>query len=51
VIWLGIDKKKMVDETALLTITLANKAKITKTIAIHAIDPTATDKLADKTMW
>lgn len=51
VTWLGIDKKKVVDEAALLAVTLANEAKITKTIAIRAVDPTATDKLADEAMW
>lgn len=51
VTWLGIDKKKVVDEAALLAVTLANEAKITKTIAIRAVDPTAADKLADEAMW
>ena len=51
VTWLGIDKKKVVDEAALLAVTLANEAKITKTIAIRAVDPGAADKLADEAMW
>lgn len=51
VTWLGIDKKKVVDEAALLAVTLASEAKITKTIAIRAVDPTATDKLAEEAMW
>ena len=38
VTWLGIDKKKVVDEAALLAVTLANEAKITKTIAIRAVE-------------
>lgn len=51
VTWLGIDKKKVVEEASLLAVALANEAKITKTIAIRAVDPGAADKLADEAMW
>lgn len=51
VTWLGIDKKKVVEEAAILASALANEAKIVKTIAIRAVDPSASDKLADTAMW
>ncbi|MBI1946732.1 MAG: hypothetical protein HYS27_13625 [Deltaproteobacteria bacterium] len=51
VTWLGIDKKKVLEEASLLAVTLASEAKITKTIAIRAVDPGATDKLTDEAMW
>ena len=51
VTWLGVDKKKVLDEASLLAVTLASEAKITKTIAIRAVDPGAADKLADEAMW
>ena len=51
VTWLGLDKKKVVEEAALLAQALAAEAKITKTIAIRAVDPQATDTLADTAMW
>ena len=51
VTWLGIDKKKVLEEASLLATTLATEAKITKTIAIRAVDPGAADKLADEAMW
>ena len=51
VTWLGVDKKKVLEEASLLAVTLSSEAKITKTIAIRAVDPGATDKLADEAMW
>ncbi len=51
VTWLGIDRKKVLEEASLLAATLAAEAKITKTIAIRAVDPGAADKLADEAMW
>lgn len=51
VTWLGIDKKKVVEEASKLAFGLANDAKIVKTIAIRAVDPGASDKLADDAMW
>lgn len=51
VTWLGVDKKKIVEEAATLASALASEARIVKTIAIRAVDPTASDKLADSAMW
>jgi hypothetical protein len=51
VTWLGLDKKKVLEEASLLATVLANDAKITKTIAIRAVDPQAPDTLADTAMW
>ena len=51
VTWLGLDKKKVLQEASSLSFALANDAKIVKTIAIRAVDPAAADKLADEAMW
>jgi hypothetical protein len=51
VTWLGLDKRKVVEEAALLANALATEAKIVKTIAIRAVDPAAPDKLSDSAMW
>lgn len=51
VTWLGIDKKKVLEEASRLAYGLANDAKIVKTIAIRAVDPSASDKLSDEAMW
>jgi len=49
--WLGLDKKKVVEEASAIAFALATDAKITKTIAIRAVDPSAPDKEADSAMW
>ena len=49
--WSGIDKKKVVEEAAAIAYAIADQAKLTKTIAIRAVDPAATDKTADEAMW
>lgn len=51
VTWLGLDKKKVLEEASRLSSALANDAKIVKTIAIRAVDPASSDKLADEAMW
>jgi hypothetical protein len=51
VTWLGLDKRKVLEEAATLANVLATEAKIAKTIAIRAVDPAAADKLADSAMW
>jgi hypothetical protein len=49
--WLGIDKKKLVEEACLVGATLAETAPITKTIALRGVDPSAADKTADSAGW
>ena len=49
--WLGIDKKKLVEEAALVAATLAETAPITKTIALRGVDPGAADRTADEAGW
>jgi hypothetical protein len=49
--WLGVDKKKVVEEASTIANAIATSAKITKTIAIRAVDPAAPDKEADSAMW
>jgi hypothetical protein len=51
VTWLGVDKKKLVEEASVLAASLAAEAKIVKTIAIRAVDPGAADKMADEAVW
>lgn len=51
VTWKGIDKKKLVEEAALIARLLAEEAKITKTIAIRGVDPRAVDMKADEATW
>jgi hypothetical protein len=49
--WLGVDKKKVAEEASTIAYELAQNAKITKTIAIRAVDPNAADKESDAAMW
>jgi hypothetical protein len=49
--WLGVDKKKLVEEASVLAAALATEAKIIKTIAIRGVDPAAADKTADTAVW
>lgn len=51
VTWRGIDKKKLVEEAALIARVLADEAKITRTIAVRGVDPTAPDRQADAATW
>lgn len=49
--WLGIDKKKLIEEAALVAATIAHTSPMTKTIALRGVDPTAEDKTADTAGW
>ncbi len=49
--WLGIEKKKLVEEAALVAAILAETAPITKTIALRGVNPAATDRSADDAGW
>jgi hypothetical protein len=49
--WLGIDKKKLPEEAALVAGIIAKAAPITKTIALRGVDPSAADKTADEAGW
>ena len=49
--WLGIDKKKLVEEAALVATTVVTAAPMTKTIALRGVDPSAADKNADDAGW
>ena len=49
--WLGVDKKKLTEEAALVATILATEAPITKTIALRGLDPAAADKNADDAGW
>ena len=49
--WLGIDKKKLVEEGALVAAILAETAPIIKTIALRGVDPGAADPNADDAGW
>ena len=49
--WLGLDRKKVIEEASAIAFVIANDGKITKTIAIRAVDPAAPDKEADSAMW
>jgi hypothetical protein len=49
--WLGIDKKKLPEEAALVASLVAKAAPLTKTIALRGVDPTAVDKTADEAGW
>lgn len=49
--WLGIDKKKLVEEASLVASTIATAAPFTKTIALRGADPSASDKTADNAGW
>lgn len=49
--WLGIDKKKLVEEASLVAATVIGAAPMTKTIALRGVDPSATDRNADAAGW
>lgn len=49
--WLGIDKKKLIEEAALVAVSVANAAPFTKTIALRGADPSAADRTADTAGW
>ncbi|MBM4281301.1 MAG: hypothetical protein FJ137_11270 [Deltaproteobacteria bacterium] len=49
--WLGIDKKKLVEESCGIAAALAETAPLTKTIAVRGVDPTAVDPKADTAAW
>ncbi len=49
--WLGIDKKKLVEEGSLVAVTIAGAAPFTKTIALRGADPSAADRTADNAGW
>jgi hypothetical protein len=49
--WLGIDKKKLIEEASLVASTIATAAPMTKTIALRGADPSAADKTADTAGW
>jgi hypothetical protein len=49
--WLGIDKKKLVEEASLVASTVIANAPMTKTIALRGVDPTAADKTAETAGW
>ena len=51
VTWLGLDRKKVLEEASRLSAALASEARIVKTIAIRAVDPSAADKLSEEAMW
>ncbi len=49
--WLGIDKKKLIEEAATVASAIATAAPMTKTIALRGADPAAADKTADAAGW
>lgn len=49
--WLGIDKKKLVEEASLVAATVIASAPMTKTLALRGVDPSAADKNADDAGW
>ncbi len=49
--WLGIDKKKLIEEASLVAAVIAQAAPMTKTIALRGADPSAADKTADTAGW
>ena len=49
--WLGIDKKKLVEEASLVAATVIGSAPMTKTLALRGVDPSAADKNADEAGW
>jgi hypothetical protein len=51
VTWMGIDKKKLVEEASLVAAIVAKEAPFVTTIAIRGVDPKAKDKTADTAMW
>jgi hypothetical protein len=51
VAWLGIDKKKLIEEASLVAATVIEHAPMTKTMALRGVDPSAADKTADEAGW
>jgi hypothetical protein len=51
VAWLAIDKKKLIEEAALVAATVIKHAPMTKTLALRGVDPSATDRTADAAGW
>lgn len=49
--WLGIDKKKLIEEASLVASTIALAAPMTKTIALRGADPSAADRTVDGAGW
>ena len=49
--WLGIDKKKLVEEACNVAAAIAENAPITKTVAVRGVDPSAADPKADTAAW
>lgn len=51
VAWLGIDKKKLLEEASLVAATVVAEAPMVKTMALRGVDPSAADKNADEAGW
>jgi len=51
VAWLGIDKKKLLEEASLVAATVIKEAPMVKTMALRGVDPSAADKNADEAGW
>lgn len=51
VAWLGIDKKKLLEEASLVAATVVKEAPMVKTLALRGVDPSAADKNADEAGW
>ncbi len=51
VAWLAIDKKKLIEEAALVAATVIKNAPMTKTLALRGVDPSASDRTADAAGW
>jgi hypothetical protein len=49
--WLGIDKKKLVEESCAVAAAVAENAPIARTVAVRGVDPTAADPKADSATW
>lgn len=51
VAWLGVDKKKLIEEASLVAATVVHEAPMVKTMALRGVDPSAADKNADEAGW
>ncbi len=49
--WTGGDRKKLVQEAALLAKAVSESASIVKTIAIRGVDPRSEDRASDAAIW
>jgi hypothetical protein len=49
--WIGIDKKKLVEEACQVAAAITETAPLTKTIAVRGVDPSAADPKADSAAW